>query len=69
MDCTNFEFHSFHDRQPDIDHRREIIRSIAATAVFLAALSIAAIILAIQIGPANACATTESMPAANINPE
>jgi hypothetical protein len=55
MDCTNFEGYPFHHRQPDVDIQREIIRSVAATAVFLALLGITATILAIHMsqGPAD----------------
>ena len=62
MDWTTFEGFPLHHGQPAVDVRREIIRSIKATAAFLAALSIAAIILAAQISRGPAGATTECLP-------
>jgi len=63
MDCTNFEDYRRYHRYPEIDIRREIIRSVQATTAFLAVLSIAAIILVTTTSQETGDATTESLSA------
>jgi len=45
MDWTSFEGLPFHRLQAEVDVRREVTRSVVATAVFFAVLSLTAIII------------------------